>query len=208
MKLSLKNIEGKNVGKIAVPGRFLDSNRSNSAVRQAVLAELANLRQGTHSSKNRSAVRGGGKKPWKQKGRGAARAGTIRSPLWRGGGVVFGPSPHRYSHKVSKKLSLLARRSVLIDRLKNDKVLVFDNLLLKNSKTSSFNSLLVSIGLLNKKITLLVSGKNDNLSRATKNLSLVYVVDVSCVSIYELLDCEYLIMDENSFNRIIQMLDR
>ena len=208
MKLSLKNIEGKNVGKIAVPGNFLNSNRNNSAVRQAVLAELANLRQGTHSSKNRSAVRGGGKKPWKQKGRGAARAGTIRSPLWRGGGIVFGPSPHRYRHKVSKKLSLLARRSVFIDRLKNEKVLVFDNLLLQNSKTSSFNNLLVSLGLLNKKITLLVSDNNDNLSRATKNLSLVYVVNVSCVSIYELLDCEYLMMDENSFNRIIQLLAR
>ncbi len=208
MKLSLKNIEGKNVGKIAVPGNFLNSNRNNSAVRQAVLAELANLRQGTHSSKNRSAVRGGGKKPWKQKGRGAARAGTIRSPLWRGGGIVFGPSPHRYRHKVSKKLSLLARRSVFIDRLENEKVLVFDNLILQNSKTSSFNNLLVSMGLLNKKITLLVSDNNDNLNRATKNLSLIYVVNVSCVSIYELLDCEYLIMDENSFNSIIQLLAR
>ena len=102
MKLSLKNIEGKNVGEIAVPKSILDSNRNKSAVRQAVLAELVNLRQGTHSSKNRSSVRGGGKKPWKQKGRGAARAGTIRSPLWRGGGVVFGPSPHKYRHKVSK----------------------------------------------------------------------------------------------------------
>ena len=208
MKLSLRNIEGKNVGKIAVPGNFLNSNRNNSAVRQAVLAELANLRQGTHSSKNRSAVRGGGKKPWKQKGRGAARAGTIRSPLWRGGGIVFGPSPHRYRHKVSKKLSLLARRSVFIDRLENEKVLVFDNLILQNSKTSSFNNLLVSMGLLNKKITLLVSDNNDNLNRATKNLSLIYVVNVSCVSIYELLDCEYLIMDENSFNSIIQLLAR
>ena len=208
MKLSLKNIEGKNVGKIAVPGRLLDSKGNNSAIRQAVLAELANLRQGTHSSKNRSAVRGGGKKPWKQKGRGAARAGTIRSPLWRGGGIVFGPSPHRYRHKVSKKLSLLARRSVFIDRLENEKVLVFDNLILQNSKTSSFNNLLVSMGLLNKKITLLVSDNNDNLNRATKNLSLIYVVNVSCVSIYELLDCEYLIMDENSFNSIIQLLAR
>ena len=106
MNLSLKNIEGKDVGKVAVSKRFLNSSRNNSAVRQAVLAELTNLRQGTHSSKNRSAVRGGGKKPWKQKGRGAARAGTIRSPLWRGGGVVFGPSPHKYRHKVSKKLSV------------------------------------------------------------------------------------------------------
>ena len=95
---------------------------------------------------------------------------------------------------------------MFIDRLKNDKVLVFDNFLLQNGKTSSFNNLLVSMGLLNKKITLLVSDNNDNLIRATNNLSYVYVVDVNCVSIYELLDCEYLLMDENSFNRLIQML--
>tara|TARA_B100001248_G_scaffold191044_1_gene146278 strand:+ start:2134 stop:2760 length:627 start_codon:yes stop_codon:yes gene_type:complete len=206
MKLSLKNIEGKNVGEIAVPKIILDNSNNRSAVRQAVLAELANLRQGTHSSKNRSAVRGGGKKPWKQKGRGAARAGTIRSPLWRGGGVVFGPSPHKYRHKVSKKLSVLARRSVFMDKLKNEKVLVFDNFLLENGKTSFFHNLLASLGLSKKKITLLVFDNNDNLHRAASNLSFVYIVDVNCVSIYELLDCEYLLMDENSFNCLIQIL--
>ena len=206
MKLSLKNIEGKSVGEIAVPKTILDNSNNKSAVRQAVLAELANLRQGTHSSKNRSAVRGGGKKPWKQKGRGAARAGTIRSPLWRGGGVVFGPSPHKYRHKVSKKLSVLARRSVFMDKLKNEKVLVFDNFLLENGKTSFFHNLLDSLGLSKKKITLLVFDNNDNLHRAANNLSFVYIVDVNCVSIYELLDCEYLLMDENSFNCLIQIL--
>ena len=206
MKLSLKNIEGKNVGEIVVPKSILDITSNKSAVRQAVLSELVNLRQGTHSSKNRSSVRGGGKKPWKQKGRGAARAGTIRSPLWRGGGVVFGPSPHKYRHKVSKKLSVLARRSVFMDKLKNEKVLVFKNFLLENGKTSLFYKQLASNGLLKKKITLLVSKNDDKLNRATNNLSYVYVVDVNCVSIYELLDCEYLLMYENSFKSLIQVL--
>ena len=208
MKLSLKNIEGKNVGKISVPERFIDSTENSGAIRQAVLAELTNLRQGTHSSKNRSSVRGGGKKPWKQKGRGSARAGTIRSPLWRGGGVVFGPSPHKYRHKVSKKLSILARRSVFLDKLKNNKVFVFDNFLLQNGKTSYFYKCLVSLGLPNKKITLLASESNDYLIRATSNLSSVYVVDVNFVSIYELLDCEYLLMDEVSFNSLVHMLSK
>ena len=89
-----------------------------SVVRQAVLAEMANLRQGTHSSKNRSAVRGGGKKPWKQKGRGVARAGTIRSPLWKGGGVVFGPSPHSYKNKLPKKMSNLCQKICFIKKIK------------------------------------------------------------------------------------------
>ena len=113
MKIDVHNIVGKVVDSIEVDKKLLITDSHSSVVRQAVLSELANLRQGTHSSKNRSAVRGGGKKPWKQKGRGVARAGTIRSPLWKGGGTVFGPEPHSYNHKLPKKMGRLARKSVI-----------------------------------------------------------------------------------------------
>ena len=206
MKLALKNINGKDVGEVLVPKSFIESKTSSSVVRQAVLAEMVNLRQGTHSSKNRSSVRGGGKKPWKQKGRGAARAGTIRSPLWKGGGVVFGPNPHDYKHKVSKKMSLLARRSVFLEKIKKNEVQVFDNFSLKTSKTSTFNNILVSLGLENKKVTLLLSSVNKNLDRSVNNLSNVYVVNANCVSIYEMLDCDFILMDELGYNRLVQML--
>ena len=208
MKLTLKNINGKDVGDVLVPKSFLESKTSSSVVRQAVLAEMVNLRQGTHSAKNRSSVRGGGKKPWKQKGRGAARAGTIRSPLWKGGGVVFGPNPHGYRHKVSKKMSLLARKSILLDKIRKNEVLVFDNFFLETGKTSFFNKILVSLGLENKKVTLLVSSVNENLDRSVNNLSGVYVVNVNCVSIYEMLDCDCILMDEVGYNNLIQMLMR
>ena len=208
MKLTLKNIDGKDVGDVLVPKTFLESKTSSSVVRQAVLAEMVNLRQGTHSAKNRSSVRGGGKKPWKQKGRGAARAGTIRSPLWKGGGVVFGPNPHEYRHKVSKKMSLLARKSIFLDKIRKNEVLVFDNFILETGKTSFFNKILVSLGLENKKVTLLVSSINENLDRSVNNLSGVYVVDVNCVSIYEMLDCDCIMMDEVGYNNLIQMLMR
>ena len=208
MKLTLKSIHGKDVGEIAIPKLFLESKISSSVVRQALLAEMANLRQGTHSSKNRSSVRGGGKKPWKQKGRGAARAGTIRSPLWKGGGVVFGPSPHEYNHKVSKKMSLIARKSVLLDKIKKDEVLVFDNFYMENGKTSSFNKILGSFGLGNKKVTLLSSSVNENLDRSVSNLSNIYVVNASCVSVYELIDCDCILMDELACNNLIQTLMR
>ena len=208
MKLTLKNINGKDVGDVLVPKSFLESKTSSSVVRQAVLAEMVNLRQGTHSAKNRSSVRGGGKKPWKQKGRGAARAGTIRSPLWKGGGVVFGPNPHEYRHKVSKKMSLLARKSILLDKIRKNEVLVFDNFFLETGKTSFFNKILVSLGLENKKVTLLVSSFNENLDRSVNNLSGVYVVNVNCVSIYEMLDCDCILMDEVGYNNLIQMLMR
>ena len=208
MKLTLKSINGKDIGEVLVPNSFLESKTSSSVVRQAVLAEMVNLRQGTHSTKNRSMVSGGGKKPWKQKGRGAARAGTIRSPLWKGGGVVFGPNPHGYSHKVSKKMSLLARKSIFLDKIRKDEVLVLDNFSLENGKTSSFYKILVSLGLENKKVTLLSSSVNVNLDRSVNNLSNIYVVNVNCVSIYEMLDCECILMDEAGFNKLIQMLMR
>ena len=208
MKLTLKNISGTDIGEVLVPKSLLESKTSSSVVRQAVLAEMVNLRQGTHSAKNRSSVSGGGKKPWKQKGRGAARAGTIRSPLWKGGGVVFGPSPHEYKHKVSKKMSLLARRSVFLDKIKKNEVLVFDNFTLESGKTSSFNKVLVSLGLVDKKITLLVSSVNKNLDRSVNNLSGIYVVSVNSVSIYEMLDCDCIFIDEAGYKNLIQMLMR
>ena len=208
MKLALKNINGKDVGEVSIPKSFIESKTSSSVVRQAVLAEMVNLRQGTHSSKNRSSVRGGGKKPWKQKGRGAARAGTIRSPLWKGGGVVFGPNPHDYKHKISKKMSLLARRSVFLEKIKKNEVLVFDNFDLKTSKTSNFNNILVSLGLENKKVTLLISFPDENLNRSVNNLSRVYVVNVNCVSIYEMLDCDCILVDQEGYNNLIRNLMR
>ena len=208
MKLALKNINGKDVGEVPIPKSFIESKTSSSVVRQAVLAEMVNLRQGTHSSKNRSSVRGGGKKPWKQKGRGAARAGTIRSPLWKGGGVVFGPNPHDYKHKISKKMSLLARRSVFLEKIKKNEVLVFDNFDLKTSKTSNFNNILVSLGLENKKVTLLISSPDENLNRSVNNLSRVYVVNVNCVSIYEMLDCDCILVDQEGYNNLIRNLIR
>ena len=117
MKIDVFNTSGKKTGSVNLDNKVYKIEPNLGAIRQAVLGELSNMRQGTHSSKNRSSVRGGGKKPWKQKGRGAARAGTIRSPLWKGGGVVFGPTPHKYYHKVTKKLSKLSRKSLFSIKL-------------------------------------------------------------------------------------------
>ena len=106
MKLDIINLKVSKVSNITANANVFGVDPNNGVVRQAVLSEMTNMRQGTHSSKNRANVKGGGKKPWKQKGRGVARAGTIRSPLWKGGGTVFGPEPHSYNHKLPKKISL------------------------------------------------------------------------------------------------------
>ena len=169
---------------------------NESVVHQAVVAELANSRQGTHASKNRSAVRGGGKKPWKQKGRGVARAGTTRSPLWKGGGVVFGPEPHKYEKRMPKKMRRLARRSVLSKRANAGELIVIDAISMSAPKTKEFVSFLSELDLLSKKVTIMVASYNDNVFLAARNLSNVYVVEATSASTYDLLDCEVLLIEK------------
>ena len=196
MKIEVHNNSGKVVDSIDIDSNVFDVKLNPSVVRQAVLAELTNLRQGTHSAKNRSAVRGGGKKPFKQKGRGVARAGTIRSPLWKGGGVVFGPEPHGYSHKMPKKMSKLARKSVISKRIKDGEVVVLDTIDIESKKTSNFKSFLKDIKVSQKKTLILVSSFQENLVLASRNIRNVFIENARSVSVYDLLDSEIILIDK------------
>jgi large subunit ribosomal protein L4 len=196
MKIEVHNNSGKVVDSIDIDSNVFDVKLNPSVVRQAVLAELTNLRQGTHSAKNRSAVRGGGKKPFKQKGRGVARAGTIRSPLWKGGGVVFGPEPHGYSHKMPKKMSKLARKSVISKRIKDGEVVVLDSIDIESKKTSNFKSFLKDIKVSQKKTLILVSSFQENLVLASRNIRNVFIENARSVSVYDLLDSEVILIDK------------
>ena len=207
MKLIIKDINGKSIGDVSVSKDVFGIEPNLPVVRQAVLSELNNMRQGTHSAKNRAMVNGGGKKPWKQKGRGVARAGTIRSPLWKGGGTVFGPKPHSYCHKLSKKLSRLARKSVLSSKVLDGNLLVVDNLKLEDHKTSGFHSILKNLNLVDKKLTILISDNgNRNLEMSSRNLRNVHLVFSKNASTYDLIDCEVLIIDHDSVNMLSDSL--
>jgi large subunit ribosomal protein L4 len=196
MKIEVHNNSGKVVDSIDIDSNVFDVKLNPSVIRQAVLAELTNLRQGTHSTKNRSAVRGGGKKPFKQKGRGVARAGTIRSPLWKGGGVVFGPEPHGYSHKMPKKMSKLARKSVISKRIKDGEVVVLDTIDIESKRTSNFKSFLKDIKVGQKKTLILVSAFQENLVLASRNIRNVFIENARSVSVYDLLDSEVILIDK------------
>jgi large subunit ribosomal protein L4 len=196
MKIEVHNSSGKVVDSIDIDNNIFDVELNPSVIRQAVLAELTNLRQGTHSTKNRSAVRGGGKKPFKQKGRGVARAGTIRSPLWKGGGVVFGPEPHGYSHKMPKKMSKLARKSVISKRLKDGEVMVLDTIDIESKKTSNFISFLKDMKVNQKKTLILVNSFQENLVLASRNIRNVFIENARSVSVYDLLDSEIILIDK------------
>ena len=206
MKIEVHNNSGKVVDSIDIDSNVFDVELKPSVIRQAVLAELTNLRQGTHSSKNRSAVRGGGKKPFKQKGRGVARAGTIRSPLWKGGGVVFGPEPHGYSHKMPKKMSKLARKSVISKRIKDGEVVVLDTIDIDSKKTSNFKSFLKDIKVNQKKTLILVSSFQKNLVLASRNLRNVFIENAKSVSVYDLLDSDIILIDKLSVKILAEVL--
>ena len=206
MKLNVINSDGGKGEAISVDKSVFGIKPNESVVHQAVIAELANSRQGTHASKNRSAVRGGGKKPWKLKGRGVARAGTNRSPIWRGGGTVFGPEPHNYKTKISKKMKRLARRSVLSDRAKNGDILVVEEISVSSYKTKDFVDFINKFDLKGKKLTVLVSSFNKGLFLSSRNIPNIYLVEATSASTYDLLDCEKLLIDKAALSILNKQL--
>ena len=206
MKLNILKLDGSKSSQIKADESVFGIKPNEPVIHQAVLAELTNLRQGTHATKNRASVAGGGRKPWRQKGRGVARAGTIRSPLWRGGGRVFGPEPHSYNKKLSKRLSKLARKSVLSSKIANNAIVIVEKFQIDSHKTSNFVSLLKNLGLHKKKLTVLISDFNKNIEWSTQNLRYVYIVNASKASTYDLLDCEILLMDKDSLLVLTTML--
>jgi len=206
MKFNITKEDGSKGSSINVDDSVFGIEPNNSVVHQAVVAELANGRQGTHSTKNRSEVRGGGRKPWKQKGRGVARAGSTRSPIWKGGGTVFGPEPHEYDKKISKKMRRIARRSVLSSKANNGEIIVLENITVKTPKTNDFAKFLDKLNLLGKKITILVAAYSDDLFLAARNIPNIYLVEATSASTYDLLDCESLLFDKAGLSLINKQL--
>ncbi len=198
MKLTILKPDGnKSSSSITVDKDVFGIEPNETAVHQAVVAELTNFRQGTSSSKNRARVRGGGRKPFKQKGRGGARAGTIRSPLWVGGGTVFGPEPRSYSHKLPKKLRRLARKSVLSDKAKSKSIMVVEDFKLELPKTKDMVKILSDLNILNRKVLILPEEVSENLILATNNIPGVYVVKANYASTYDLIDSEILLFTKS-----------
>ena len=206
MKFNITKEDGSKGSSINVDDSVFGIEPNNSVVHQAVVAELANGRQGTHSTKNRSKVRGGGRKPFKQKGRGVARAGSTRSPIWKGGGTVFGPEPHEYDKKISKKMRKIARRSVLSSKANNGEIIVLENITVKTPKTNDFAKFLDKLNLLGKKITILVAAYSDDLFLAARNIPNIYLVEATSASTYDLLDCESLLFDKAGLSLINKQL--
>ena len=208
MELQVYTKSGELAGRtIKVSDKVFGSEPNEHVVYLAVKSQRTNSRQGTHSSKTRSMVSGGGKKPWKQKGRGTARAGTIRSPLWRGGGVAHGPQPHDYNFNLPKKVKKLARISVISFKSQSEQLKVLEDFTLDQVKTREMFSVIKSFGLENLKTLLLVPEYDENILRASRNIKNFKVAMASDASTYDLLDCKALLVMESSVKKLEGMLD-
>jgi len=164
----------------------------------SVKAYLANQRQGTHKSKERGEVSGGGKKPWKQKGRGGARAGTTRSPLWVGGGTIFGPRPRDYRQDLPKKVKALAKRSALSYKVKDEQLVVVDDFNFESPKTQSFLSILKALKIDGKKVLLLTNGKQENVWKSGRNINKVKVLEAQNAVPYQILNNQVLLVQKSA----------
>ncbi len=200
MKVDILGKDGSKKGSIDLNPSVFGIEPNVAVMHQAVKMHLANRRQGTHKTKERSEVRGGGRKPWRQKGRGVARAGSTRSPLWVGGGTIFGPRPHSYRQAMPKKMRRLARRSALSLKARSNEVYIVENLAFDQPKTSLFAQMLKAINVSGKKTLLLVASENETVVRSGRNIPNCFILEARNASTYDLLNNQILIIEQGALD--------
>ncbi len=204
-KIKVLNLNGETKEDITLNDTVWNTEVNEIVLSDAIKLQMASLRQGTHDTKGRSAVSGGGRKPWRQKGTGRARQGTIRAPHWVGGGIVFGPTPRDYGFKMNKKERRLALRSALSDKFQNKELCVVENLELATPKTKDFKKVLETLKLEGK--TLIVTdGENGNACLAARNLTNLHVIEPSSINVLDLVGADNLLIDVESVKKIEEVL--
>ncbi|MCI0131164.1 MULTISPECIES: 50S ribosomal protein L4 [Enterococcaceae] len=197
--------DGTQNGEIELNEAIFGIEPNESVVYDAIIMQRASLRQGTHAVKNRSAVRGGGRKPWRQKGTGRARQGSIRSPQWRGGGVVFGPTPRSYSYKLPKKVRRLAIKSVLSEKVAENKLVVVEGLAFDAPKTKEFKQVLANLSV-DTKVLVVLEGGNDFAALSGRNLPNVSIVESNNVSVLDVVAADKLLVTKTALTQIEEVL--
>ena len=208
MKLSIKNTAGKDSGELEVKFAVVENGKGTQAVHDAVTAYRAAQRSGTACTKTAGEVAGTNKKPWKQKGTGRARAGSFQSPLWVGGGVVFGPKPRDFSKTISKKTKQLALRKALSERLKLGDVVVVDDLKLASHKTKEFMKIFDALGLTGTTLVVSSGDENQNLIRAVNNISFVTITTSDSLNTYDVLRPDKLLFTKSAFETVEARLNK
>ena len=199
MKFDIYHKSGKKSSKKAtLNAEVFGVPPNDHCVYLAVNSEMAAIRQGTHSSKTRAEVSGSGAKPWRQKGTGRSRIGSLRNPSRVHGSKAFGPKPHSYEKKVNKKVKQLARKSILSQKVSEKNFMILDNIVPESPKTSEFSALLKNLKLDGKKVTVIIDKMEENLYLGSRNINNICVVPARSASAYDLLDCQMILTDEES----------
>lgn len=204
-KLTLVNQEGSKVGDIELSDSVFGIEPNNNVLYDVVIMQQAEKRQGTHATKNRAAVRGGGRKPWRQKGTGRARQGSIRSPQWVGGGVVFGPTPRNYSYKMPKKVRRLALKSAYSTKVKEENFIVVDTITIDTPKTKDMVAILNNLEV-GKKVLIVTNEYDDTVTRSARNIPGVTVKTVTEVKVLDILGHDKLIMTKEAAEKVEEVL--
>ena len=200
-KINVLNVSGQNVGEIELNDSIFDIEVNEHVLYEAVKCQLANKRQGTQSAKTRAEVRGGGIKPWRQKGTGRARQGSIRSVQWVGGGVAFAPKPRDYSYSLPKKVRRLAMKSALSSKVQDKEIIVLDALSLEAPKTKEIVNLFKNVNAAKK--TLVVTAENDvNVVKSVRNIEGANVAHVSTLNVYDILNCDSFIITTDAVKKV------
>nr|MDH3083132.1 50S ribosomal protein L4 [Bacillus subtilis] len=204
-KVALYNQNGSTAGDIELNASVFGIEPNESVVFDAILMQRASLRQGTHKVKNRSEVRGGGRKPWRQKGTGRARQGSIRSPQWRGGGVVFGPTPRSYSYKLPKKVRRLAIKSVLSSKVIDNNIIVLEDLTLDTAKTKEMATILKGLSV-EKKALIVTADANEAVALSARNIPGVTVVEANGINVLDVVNHEKLLITKAAVEKVEEVL--
>lgn len=208
MNLEVYKIDGQKSGeKIELSDNVFAIEPNDHVIYLSVKAYLANQRQGTHKTKERSEVSGGGKKPWRQKGRGTARAGTTRSPLWVGGGTIFGPRPRDYRQKINRKVNLLARKSALSIKAKANQIVIVEDFDFEKPMTKDFANILKALNINGKKTLLLTNGTLQKVYKSGRNISKVNVLEAENASAYDLLNNQILLLQKGAVEKLHTILN-
>ncbi|GIP01359.1 MULTISPECIES: 50S ribosomal protein L4 [Paenibacillus] len=204
-KVALYNVSGSQVGEVELNEAVFGIEPNVHVLHSAVLLQRASLRRGTHKVKGRSEVRGGGRKPWKQKGTGRARQGSIRSPQWKGGGVVFGPTPRSYTFKLPKKVRRLAIKSALSSKVIDNAIIVLDQLTLNTPKTKEFANILSNLKV-GRKALIVAPSYDDNVALSARNIPGVKFVAADGINVLDVMSYDQLIITKEAVQKVEEVL--
>jgi len=205
LKLPVYNLEGKEIGKANLEPEIFEVVGKEALVHEVIRGELARRRRGTASTKTKGEVRGGGKKPWRQKGTGRARAGSIRSPLWKGGGVVFGPSPRDYSFKIPKKARRLSLKAALAAKARASELIIVEGFDFKEPKTKEALKAFQNLNL-NGKTLIVLERQDEKTEKSFRNIPGAKVVSLDEMNSYHVLDNKNLVMEQKALKRLVEVL--